>query len=408
MKTNIAYRFLPRARCRRRQDLHRLLRGISLIAVVADLNAAEPKADGKSAPAPRVIQFSGFDWEVKDSGPDKRIGPGPNYFSAQNDNVSVDSAGRLHLKVSRRLDENNRPRWQCAEVISTKAFGYGHYQWELDTPIDADPDLIFGLFTWDDAAEQHHREIDIELISTWGEKGSNLNAQYVLQPWDAKGRRKRWTMRDNATPPSSTHSFTWASSAVDFLSVGAANSPFTTVASPLQSWTYDGAQIPTPADAHVHMNLWLLKRPADSAPEPEVIIRKFAFDPPSAPTLAAATIPEVHFESVPDRTFHPGPDGTEAISGTAAGVSPGAAKLIIYALGGDSWYVQPQTDQPNTSIDDTGHWTTRTHGGQEYAALLVSSSFTAAPKLSLTALPHKGGEVLAIARIIPGDHPNPR
>lgn len=48
-----------------------------------------------------------------------------------------------------------------------------------------DPNVVFGLFTWDDNPIQAHREIDVE-FARWGatpaQDGSN--AQWVVQPYD--------------------------------------------------------------------------------------------------------------------------------------------------------------------------------------------------------------------------------
>ena len=51
-----------------------------------------------------------------------------------------------------------------------------------------EPAAVLTLFTWDGpAADQNHREIDIE-ISRWGNPAAK-NAQYVVQPYYVAGER---------------------------------------------------------------------------------------------------------------------------------------------------------------------------------------------------------------------------
>src|SRR5436305_1591178 len=106
--------------------------------------------------AAEVVSFSGYQWRVKSS--TGRVGPGPNYFCDRPENVRVDPEGRLHLAITSR-DGN----WQCAEVISTRSFGYGRYRFYLDSSPDLDPNAVLGMFTWNDEPAYHHREVDIEI-----------------------------------------------------------------------------------------------------------------------------------------------------------------------------------------------------------------------------------------------------
>lgn len=123
----------------------------------------------------RTLQFSGYEWKVKSSS--GQVGPGPNYFSDSKNNVEVDARGRLHLRITQRDG-----RWYCAEVISTRSFGYGTYRFYVDTSFDKmDPRVVLGLFTWSDAPDYSHREIDVE-VSRWGNK-NNKNGQFVVQPY---------------------------------------------------------------------------------------------------------------------------------------------------------------------------------------------------------------------------------
>jgi hypothetical protein len=85
-----------------------------------------------------------------------RSGPGPNYFSDSSRNVWVDRQGRLHLRLT-----HVNGHWYCAEVISERLFGRGRYSFRVDSPLnDLDPQVVVGLFTWNDNPAFDDREID--------------------------------------------------------------------------------------------------------------------------------------------------------------------------------------------------------------------------------------------------------
>jgi len=85
---------------------------------------------------------------------------------------------------------------------------------------------------------------------------------------------------------------------------------------------------------------------------------------------------------------------TEPISGNVKGVNFGANKIVIYALAGGTWWVQPTAASPLTDIDGNGGWQTITHLGSTYAVLLVKSSYR--PPATTTEVPKMGGDVIAV------------
>jgi hypothetical protein len=214
----------------------------------------------RPAPPPTTIDFSGYRWTVKDSGKVK-LGPGPNLFAASN--VSVDAEGRLHLRIT-----SSKGRWSTAEVINTQSLGRGTYTWVLDTPVDAlDRNVVLGLFTWNDAPDYNHRELDVE-FARWGNAADPTNGQFVVQPYDGNGNLQRLTLAAGTVP--STHSFTWAADHVDF------SSPSSTPA----SWRYEGPDVPQPGGENARMNLWLFRGAAPSDGRAVVVvIRSFTFPP---------------------------------------------------------------------------------------------------------------------------------
>jgi signal transduction histidine kinase len=107
------------------------------------------------------------------------------------------------------------------------------------------------------------------------------------------------------------------------------------------------------------------------------------------PALAAA--PAVEVIEVP-----PAAEGGEFRLGTIAGRVSGAGngqRIVLYARSGD-WYVQPYADQPFTAIQPDSTWTSSTHLGTEYAALLVDAGYR--PLARTPALPGVGGGVAAV------------
>jgi hypothetical protein len=228
------------------------------------------------------MTWSGLEWAVKDSA-GERVGPGHNYFSGDPErNVVIDDRGRLHLRISRRPGSLGGPvQWSCSEVVSKRAFGHGTYRWQLDSPLPPHPRVVFGLFTWDDAdPAEHHREIDIELMATWRDTNSVINAQFVLQPYEIQGHLHRWSMPwTGPAAAASTHAFTWEPDRIHWLSFVGHSRELPAGAKLLQEWTYRGEGIPHPGRENVRTNLWLVQPlPADS-PEPEVIISRFDFEP---------------------------------------------------------------------------------------------------------------------------------
>lgn len=337
-------------------------------------------AAGANSTASGKIRFSGQEWKVKASR-EKRVGPGNNLFGA--DSVFLDEQHRLHLKVTQRSN-----RWYCAEVISEQSFGFGTYRFYLSTPLEKlDPNLTLGLFTWSDARDYAHREIDVE-CAKWGKADDTNNAQFVVQPYQPVGHLVRFRV-----PPemeATTHIFNWQSNRVVFRCLaGHAREP--SADSPIiKEWTFQKKGVPQPGDENARINLWLATKTPRDSNDTEVIVAKFEFEPAEG----SSQEPEVVIASLPPASLQPGPEGAGKISGVVRGSDLSDCKVIVYAFG-DKWYVQPLAVAPDTTIIG-GKWSTMTRGGTEYAVLLVKSSYKARP--TLVVLPDVEGDVLAVAR----------
>jgi len=211
---------------------------------------------------PDTIAWSGATWQIKSSR--SAVGPGPNVFSAAN--VSVDASGSLHLRISR----NARGTWTSAEIVGPTTYGYGTYNFNLGSRVDAfDPNVVLGLFTWSDRAPYAHREIDIE-FARWGNVADPTNGQYVVQPYSTAQHLRRFTQ---PAVTLSTQRFTWQTGRISWQSLdGSGNA--------IASYSYAGSDVPKTGDERVRLNLWLYSGAAPTNGTPvEMIVRTFTFAP---------------------------------------------------------------------------------------------------------------------------------
>jgi uncharacterized protein (TIGR03437 family) len=221
-----------------------------------------------SASLPRLPQYStlsfaGMQWLVKEA--PVPVYPGPQVFVK--DNAFVDSFGQLHLRISRCGNS-----WCAAEIYTKEAVGYGTYRFDINSQLSAlDPNVTLGLFTWDAlASDQNYREWDIE-FSRWGNAGSSTNAQYVVQPYGGANNMVRFAMTQSAP---STHNVSWFPSQVSFASATANGN--------IRNWTFTGGatSVPTPGDAHLHLNFYVGagKAPFATATQ-EIVISGLQYTP---------------------------------------------------------------------------------------------------------------------------------
>jgi hypothetical protein len=227
-------------------------------------------------PAARQFNFCDYDWWVKSSA--SPAGPGPNYFSDNTNNVWVDAAGRLHLRITHRNSQ-----WQCAEVISARSFGYGQYRFTVSADVNRlDPGVVLGLFTWSNDTAFNDREIDVEL-SRWNNPLDSNDAQFVVQPAGA-GQLQRYSVPSDAT--NSTYSFIWQPGRVDFQALRGdfSAAPFPT--NILRTWTCQ-LGVPPAGGENLRFNFWLNQgNPPTNGQEVEVILSRFEFVPLGSPLPA--------------------------------------------------------------------------------------------------------------------------
>lgn len=232
----------------------------ALLVTALPMTAAAARPVKPPPPGPTVIEWSGYQWEVKHHS--RKIGPGPNFFSSENVEVVGDA---LHLSITRSGN-----KWYAAEVINTESFGYGTYRWTVGPMGPLDPQVVLGLFTWNDDPAYNHREIDFE-YAKWGNAADPNNAQYVVQPYGTEGNERRW--EQEVFDVSTIHSFKWAEGSVEFLSTTADGQV-------LQAWEYTGPDVPVPGDENARMNLWLFRGSAPQNGLPvTVVLESFSHTP---------------------------------------------------------------------------------------------------------------------------------
>jgi hypothetical protein len=209
----------------------------------------------------RTLRFAGYEWRVRAT-PSDRGGLNNSYDPA---NGWTDASGALHLRIARAAQG-----WTCAEVILTRSLGYGTYRFVVRDVSGLPPEVVLGLFTWDDSAsEQRFREMDIE-ISRWGNP-ANANAQYVLQPYYVPANVRRFV----APPGTLTHTLRWEPGRASFRTTAGARPTAPPVAE--HSFTSGVAQ---PGNETVRMNLYVFGPPRSDLQLPaEVVVESFEFLP---------------------------------------------------------------------------------------------------------------------------------
>jgi len=106
--------------------------------------------------------------------------------------------------------------------------------------------------------------------------------------------------------------------------------------------------------------------------------------------------PVIEFSKIPPAA-RGGRERVDVISGRVHGARAGQ-EIVIYARSGP-WWVQPWPDHPYVQIRSDGTWSTDTHLGYEYAALLVNPDYQ--PPSTMDIEPTQGGSVV-VATIVKG------
>ncbi len=218
-----------------------------------------------------TVAFSGYTWIIRSSG---RGGPGPNYWDPNN--VSVDTNGYLHLRLTERDG-----KWYCSELHTQERLGFGRYEFCLAGPVDrVDRNVVLGLFNYptSDVGSDGTHEIDIE-FAQWA-SSSAPTGNYTVWPATNAIRRETKAFAFTLDGDLSKHSFTWTATNVTFESQQEYGGDRTR---PLATWVFEPtnpvaciSQKPMP----LHMNLWCFRgHPPSDGKELELVVRAFKFTP---------------------------------------------------------------------------------------------------------------------------------
>lgn len=210
----------------------------------------------------QTLQFSGYTWYVRHISSDRN--GAISYYDPANAWTAPD--GTLHLRISRDGD-----RWKCSQVTLANHLGYGTYRFQVRDTSEFEPAAALSMFTYDDLASEHHREMDIE-ISRWGDP-KNKNGDYVVQPYSFPENKVIFELPGGTL----THSLRWQAGRATFETFrGVADGA---TASAYQKSIF-ATGIPSPGGEAIVIdfcNFKFSKRPLQN--EAEAVVEKFQYLP---------------------------------------------------------------------------------------------------------------------------------
>lgn len=212
-------------------------------------------------PAAKTVTFSGYQWQIVQVPIDRH---GHNDCDARN--VWVDGDGHLHLVLAERDG-----RWTSAALILTRPLGYGTYMFTVRDTSHLDAAAALQMYTWDDRADEDHRELNIS-ISKWGNPASK-NTQFVLEDENIAQN----VFRFSAPSGRLTHAFRWQPGNASFTTVRGADRE--SAAKPVAHREFT-AGVPAPLTTTARISLlYAHESPIPPAGNVEVVVEKFVFLP---------------------------------------------------------------------------------------------------------------------------------
>jgi len=219
----------------------------------------------------QTINWQGYTWTIKSGA---GLGPGPNNWNLTN--CFVDANGYLHLVIT--PDASSPNGWDCAELYTTNAIGFGTYQWQIEARTDQlDPWVVLGLFPYGPPAlgPDGSNEIDIE-YSRWGNP-TGTDGGFTVYP-DSGTTIISHKFTFNLGGTYTTSRFKWGTKGIQFWLMGGFQ-PVEATQNVMATWNYTPTNqlVTIPQNAMpLHINLWLDKGHIPSNGQPvEVIIHSF-------------------------------------------------------------------------------------------------------------------------------------
>lgn len=244
---------------------------LTIVYSCAQLPQNDPISKTSSAVVLDTIDFAGYTWDVKSGycSVGNTAGPGPNYWCGDEEDIWVDAYGSLHMKMNYKSALSH----YGAVSIKTPVSGCGIYKYTVNngpngSPDSFDPNVVLGMFTYDDVPAYDNYEIDIE-ISDWGDSTPDYNLWYVT--WLDSSSTADHSLKTFGTG-AIEHSFSWMPSSITFSSI--------------KDGVYiaDGVRTgddvyPCPTEPiYARLNFWLVDG-NDPASWQEVVIDDFEFIP---------------------------------------------------------------------------------------------------------------------------------
>jgi len=247
----------------------RFAAGVSRLLILVALSLVSIASSNALADPPVNIQFSGFEWSVKESG---SMGPGPNAWNPKN--VWLDAKGQLHLKIT-----SHDGKWECAEVSTTKRFGFGTYEFQISGAIERlDPQVVLGLFNYPtrDVGVDGTNEIDIEYARWGNHKWPNGN--FTVWPPVKAVKNGSDTFEFSLKTEETTQRFVWNQKSLEFECSSRGDDKLYEY---IHRWKFqpDDYMMRIPQNPEpVLMNLWLFRgKPPTDGKEVEIVVRSFKF-----------------------------------------------------------------------------------------------------------------------------------
>jgi hypothetical protein len=234
----------------------------------------------------KTIQWAGYTWDVTDYS-------GGTFTS---DNVWVDSAGRLHMKLI------YDGRWHDFDLVQQGTVGYGTYKWTIASDVDriqdlqdgGNPNFVFSPFLYDNTNPgQNYGELDIEMCK-WGADKSNTD--WTIHPAGHLVQGNHFVGAGN------TYTLEWMPDHITFTAQGPDQ--------PYKEWVYtDTSGIPrNTGGMHQSLHIGQFK---DAAPpnnlayyEAEVVLSDYTYTPCKA-SLAQEPAPVTEPSSASTPTATP-------------------------------------------------------------------------------------------------------
>ena len=207
---------------------------------------------------PTTINWKGRTWNVRDT----EGTPGNNYWSA--DCVRVDTNDWLRLQV-----KTNSTAWYNGQVESADTPSFGTYRWHTVGRPDLLSSNVVGNLSM--FANVTH-ELNIQFARAYDDEPTNLT--YIVQPYYAEGHRS--ASAETLTNTFTTHEFSWNPRTVAYRSWYGHSAQPTNAGAILETWTYEGTDVPGYTNQRAVMNLWQYNGSPPSSSQ-EMVLADFTY-----------------------------------------------------------------------------------------------------------------------------------